>query len=211
MSRRDRSRRSRGEADTVGFAGWLYADLFLLLFVVGLAMSVVLKDASEVVPPRPTTTTTTTTVAGAAETTTTTLPPCSTLLNTNEDPTSNSFDQGIYIELKATMPDETLVTEFMNQLSEQSAKYPELTNVAPEDIELGFIIVYGGNDNDDELVRGIGKEVARTVIDRLRVLMPDTFLDSSTGRSTVFRVTQTTLRNRGVVGFDVYPFVQVSC
>ncbi len=210
MARRDRSRRSRSEADTVGFAGWLYADLFLLLFVVGLAMSVVLKDASEVVPPRPTTTTTSTTIPEGSQTSTT-LPTCASLLNTNYSDESNRFDQGIYVELRENWSDDKLRDEFSSQLIERASDYPELRASNLQEIKLGFVLIYGGNDTKEELNEGVGLAVARKVVGRLKSLMPEAFMDSSSGRQTVFRINQTTQRDRGVVGFDVYPLVQASC
>jgi len=212
MPRRDRSRRSRSEADTVGFAGWLYADLFLLLFVVGLAMSIVLKDANEVVPPRTTTTTTTTILAsGDSTSTTTTRPPCSSLFNPNYNDESNRFDQGIYIELRAIWSDEKLASEFTSQLVAKTSAYPELADLTLQDLKLGFMIIYGGNDTKEELNEGVGLGVAKKVVNRLRNIQPELFKDSLTEREAVFRITQTTFRNRGVVGFDVYPLIGVRC
>lgn len=211
MARRDRSRRSRSEADTVGFAGWLYADLFLLLFVVGLAMSVVLKDASEVVPPRLTTTTTTTTIPeGSQSSTTTTTPVCSSLLNTTRTET-NDFDTGIYIELRENMSDDTLRGEFLRQLAEESSEYPELNGLSPEEITLGFVLIYGGNDSFEELKEGVGRGIAKKMVDKLRELIPGVLFDPGVGRPAVFRISNTLNLDRGVVGFDVYPLVQASC
>jgi len=211
MPRRDRSRRSRSEADTVGFAGWLYADLFLLLFVVGLAMSVVLKDAKEVIPPRPTTTTSTTTIpVGPQSSTTTTTPVCSSLLNTTRTET-NDFDTGIYIELRENMSDESLRGEFLRQLAEKSSGYPELDGLSPARITLGFVLIYGGNDSFEELKEGVGRGIAKKMVERLKELIPGVLFDPGVGRSAVFRISGTLNLDRGVVGFDVYPLVQAGC
>jgi hypothetical protein len=208
VTRRGTRRERTGGTDAIGIVGWLYADLFLLLFVVGLAMSVLLKDADAIVPTI-TTTTTTLPEASSESTTTTTTLPCQLLVTANSG--SSDFKEGIYVEIDSNLRGEDLENSFIEQLSREIVDYPEIANVDPRSVPFGFVLVYGGNDTGQQIIDGIGHAIGYEVVDRVEEAIPENFRNGESGPRTPFRVLGTTRIPLGQVGFDIYPLVGTNC
>ena len=183
--------------ESLGLAGWLFADLLLGLVVIFLAIGYVFPgdDSSEAAP---TTTTSTTTTTTTTPTTTTTTIPLTTTTSTIawcdgiESPREDLKQRNINRNWAYNDPGRLIeeIDEFLNPRIKSRLKDKRLTHFESEKIRIGYVLVWAGAGPDptrDE-ERGATKQ-ARDFIEKLEEIMPERFKNidgrASWGRNSV--------------------------
>ncbi len=189
--------------ESLGLAGWLFADLLLGLVVIFLAIGYVFPgdDSSEAAPTTTTsTTTTTTTITTTTTTTTLAIASCESIdppegdTKYKDDPERKEDElkqANIDLDWAYNDPDRLReeIENFLNPLIKVRLVNEGLHDIKPEDIKIGYVLVgigAGLNPSRAEEREAIAR--AEDFIEQLGVVMPDRFErisgQASWGRNT---------------------------
>ena len=168
-------------------AGWLFADLMLVLTVVFLGQ---VRDAGSSLEDLPagdiastststtsttTTTTTTTVVIETEKTTTTTEPEVEPAVCPGIDPPGDDL---VHV-VDRLAADDDLVLDVQSFLNERIAVRLDERGlgdfVAASDVSIGFLLIYAGTPGPTRADESQAKRNAAALVERLEALMPDRF------------------------------------
>ena len=169
--------------ESLGLAGWLFADLLLGLVVIFLAIGYVSPgdDSSEAAPTTTTSTTTTTTITPTTTTTTTTT---TTLCPGIESPGEGLKQVGIEIDWAYNDKDQfrRVVGEFLNKGIEARLAKKGLAQIESEKIGVGYVLAWAGaGGNPSRAEEQAARDRAVAFIRQLGVVMPDRFKEFEEG------------------------------
>lgn len=197
-------KRQRSGDEATHLAGWLFADLFVILFVIGIASIVLLKPVSK--PTTAAAKTTTTTIATTKGTTTTTTKPkpkCLSLLSLSVQ----KKEEGLWIEVDKKVDLEGFKFALGLKLLEVQ---PELaTDLQNGNLRIGLILGYGGVRSDGNIDRAAGE--AKTLLDRLSGEPDRIFGNPPSYPDVIYRYFGTKTVSSSKVGLEVFPWVSRNC
>jgi hypothetical protein len=165
--------------ESIGLAGWLFADLLLALMFVFLAIGFVIEadglaEEEQVAAATTTTTTTTTTTLPPSSTTTTVkicpgIEPLGANENRQRDLRLDYLTDGT-AEEQQQLRDE--INDFLNDRIGIRLREQGIDNVDPSSVTVGYMLVFGGTGGGSI---SSGKARAQQFLDGIGALMPERF------------------------------------